>query len=223
MINVENFDWGTSNDWYRNFIGKEIFVDNVYEKFFEVEEGDVVLDIGASIGPFAFKASEKNPKHIFCFEPSFEEFTTLVKNTQSFPATCINKGIGPKNGTMVFDLFGEKNEKGTATSITFQQIIQDYNLNQIDFLKTDCEGGEYDIFNSENILWIVKNVRKISGEWHLDTDEKKQKFRIFRDTYLRIFKNFEVYSLDDINIKWDLWNDHFIDYYRHILIYIKND
>jgi FkbM family methyltransferase len=223
MINIENFDWGTSNEWYRNFIGREIFVDNVYEKFFSVEEGDVVFDVGASIGPFSYIIGEKKPKHIFCFEPSFEEFVTLVKNVQNFSATCINKGIGSKNGKMYFDLYGEKNGMGEANSITFKQIIQDFNITKIDFLKTDCEGGEYDIFNTDNLLWIMNNVKKISGEWHLDSKDKKNKFRIFRDTYLRLFKNFEIRSLDNIDIKWDLWNEHFIEYYKHILIYIKND
>jgi FkbM family methyltransferase len=223
MIDITNFDWGTSNEWYRDFIGKEIFVDNIYEKFFQVKEGDVVFDVGASIGTFSFKIGEKKPKHIFCFEPSIEQFITLVKNTQKFSATCINKGIGPSNGDMMFELYGEKNQIGMATSITFEQVIQDYNINQIDFLKTDCEGGEYDIFNTDNLIWIINNVRKISGEWHLDTIEKKQKFRIFRDTYLRLFKNFEIYSIDKITIKWDLWNEHFIEYYEHIIIYIDND
>lgn len=223
MINVENFDWGKSNDLYKDLIGGEIFKKNIYQKFFEVEEGDIVFDFGASIGIFPFKISEKKPKHIFCFEPSFEQFITLVKNTQKFPVTCVNKGIGPKNGAMIFELYGEKNNYGEATSITFKQIIEDYNLTKIDFLKTDCEGGEYDIFNSDNILWIIKNVKKISGEWHLRTNENKKKFRIFRDTYLRIFKNYEIYSVDGVNIKWDLWNEHFIEHYKEILIYIKND
>jgi len=221
-MNLENFDWGTSNEWYQNIIGQEIFEDNLYEKFFTVEEGDIVMDFGASIGPFSYLIGERNPKHIFCFEPSFEEFITLVKNVQNFSATCINKGISSENGKMIFDLYGEKNEMGEANSITFKQIIQDYNITKIDFLKTDCEGGEYSVFNNQNIFWIKENVRKVVGEWHLASPERKEQFRIFRDTYLRLFPNIEVFSTDGVNIKWDLWNDHFINYYHQVIIYIDN-
>ena len=67
---LENFDWGTSNQWYRETIENEIFVEKIYEKIFEVEEGDIVLDVGASIGPFTYSIIHKNPSHVFCLEPS---------------------------------------------------------------------------------------------------------------------------------------------------------
>jgi len=31
-------------------------------------------------------------------------------------------------------------------------------------------------------------------------------------------ENFE----DGVDIKWDLWNEHFIEYYQQVLIYINN-
>jgi hypothetical protein len=89
-------------------------------------------------------------------------------------------------------------------------------------LKTDCEGGEYDIFNIENLFWIKSNVRKIVGEWHLRTPELKTKFRIFRDTYLRIFPNFKVRSWNGLNIEEKFWTDEFIDVFTEIIIYIDN-
>ena len=70
--------------------------------------------------------------------------------------------------------------------------------------------------------YIKNNIKKIVGEWHLGSPELKEKFRNFRDKYLSQFNNIEVYSVDDFNIKWDLWNDHFIEYYGEVLIYIDN-
>ena len=222
-MNLNNFDWGTSSEWFFKTINKEIFEERIYERFFEVEKDDIVMDIGASIGPFPFSIIEKKPKKIICFEPSFEEFPTLVKNTLHGNVYCINKGISSVDGEQLFnDLYGQKNSEGIAHGITFKQVIDDFNLDKIDFLKTDCEGGEYDVFNINNLFWIKNNVKKIVGEWHLDTPEKKKKFRIFRDVYLRVFSNYQVYSIDNINIKWDLWNEHFIEYYNHVVIYINN-
>jgi FkbM family methyltransferase len=222
-MNIENFNWGTSNEWYIQTIKSEIFENKLYDKFFTVEENDIVLDFGASTGPYTYSILEKKPKHVFCFEPSFEEFPTLVLNTRVGPVTCINKGVSNKEGQIFFNsLFGNENKPGVAYATTFQNIISTYNLNKIDLIKTDCEGGEYDIFNVENLFWIKQNVRKIVGEWHLDSTETKEKFKIFRDVYLRVFQNYQVYSVDNIDIKWSLWSDQFIDYYRQIIIYIDN-
>jgi hypothetical protein len=91
-------------------------------------------------------------------------------------------------------------------------------------LKTDCEGGEYDIFNVENLKWIKSNVKKIVGEWHLKLQGHNyvEKFKQFRDTYLIEFNNFQVLSIDGVDIKWDLWNNHFLEHYQQIIIYIDN-
>jgi len=222
-MNTENFIWEPScYEGFKETVEQEIFVDKIYERYFGVEKGDVVFDIGASLGPFTYSILDKNPSHVFAMEPSFEEFKTLVLNTRQGPVTHINKGIANKIGEFEFEYVFNNDDGNKLYSTTFEKLISDYNIKQIDFLKSDCEGGEYDIFNSENIFWIKQNVKKISGEWHLRTPELKQKFRVFRDTYLRLFPNHEVLSFNGVDIKWNLWDDGFIDYYNEIMIYIDN-
>ena len=222
-MNTENFIWEpTCYEGFKETVEQEIFVDKIYERYFAVEEGDVVFDIGASLGPFTYSILDKNPSHVFAMEPSFEEFKTLVLNTRQGPVTHINKGIADIIGEFEFEYVFNKKNENKLYSTTFKKLISDYNIKQIDFLKSDCEGGEYDIFNSENLFWIKENVKKISGEWHLRTPELKQKFRVFRDTYLRLFPNHQVLSFNGIDIKWNLWNEEFIDYYSEIMIYIDN-
>jgi len=222
-MKLENFVWEPKcYDGFKETVEKEIFIDKIYERIFEVEEGDIVFDIGASLGPFTYSILDKNPSQVFAFEPSYEEFKTLVLNTRHGNVTPINKGIsdiiGEFNFTDVFDKSG--NHKLYST--TFNKVIKDYNITKIDFLKTDCEAGEYDIFTIENLFWIKTNVKKISGEWHLGTLEMKEKFRIFRDVYLRVFPNFRIFSFDGVDITWSIWNDDFIPYYKEIMIYIDN-
>jgi FkbM family methyltransferase len=223
-MDLNGFDWGTSNSWFIETVSKEIFEEKIYEKFFEVENGDIVIDVGASIGPFTYSILNKNPKHVICVEPSFEEFPVLIQNTRQGNVSYLNKAINNFTGEFISsDLFGFENGiLSKAYGITFKDFINLYNLEKIDFLKTDSEAGEYDIFNLENLEWIKNNVKKIVGEWHLGNFERKQKFRQFRDLYLKEFSNYEVYSVDGVNIKWDLWNEHFIEFYSEIVIYIDN-
>ena len=223
-MDLNGFNWGTSNSWFIETISKEIFEEKIYEKFFEVENGDIVIDVGASIGPFTYSILNKNPKHVICVEPSFEEFPVLIQNTRQGNVSYLNKAINNFTGEFISsDLFGFENGiSSKAYGITFKDFINLYNLEKIDFLKTDSEAGEYDIFNLENLEWIKNNVKKIVGEWHLGNFERKQKFRQFRDLYLKEFSNYEVYSVNGVNIKWDLWNEHFIEFYSEIVIYIDN-
>ena len=224
VLNVSSFDWGNSNEWFRWAINKEIFQDRIYEKFFSVEEKDTVVDVGSSIGPFTYSILHKKPSQVFCLEPCEEEFTFLIKNTNKSNVTHINKGITNVNGVIkTGNMF--TNELGTQTqmsSIKFNTFIDEYQISKIDFLKTDCEGGEYDIFNEENFEWIKSNVKKIAGEWHLHDQETKDKFRKFRNLYLKEFSNHHVFSVDGIDIKWNLWSDDFIEYYSEVNLYIDN-
>jgi autotransporter strand-loop-strand O-heptosyltransferase len=220
-----NFDWGPMEFgeeglFHKNVLTQEIFKNRIYETFFEVEEGDLVLDVGASVGPFTYSILEKKPKHVYCIEPSEVEFKTLNKNFQGYPVTAILKGIHSENSltSSPHVYFTD----GQMEGITFKKLCELYNINYINFLKTDCEGGEYDIFNEENMQFILNNVEKISGEWHLRHEPLKSKFRNFRDTYLKKFENFQVMSVDGVNITWNLWDESFIEKYGEILIFIDN-
>jgi autotransporter strand-loop-strand O-heptosyltransferase len=218
---LNNFEWGWMKDNLnqKEILIREIFEDKIYEKVFEIEEGDVVVDIGSSVGPFVYSSSEKI-KHAYCLEPSDVEFDTLVENMKDIPSTCLKVGISKETKTTTGEyIYGGQSE---MEGISFLDFIKNYNIEKIDFLKTDCEGGEYDIFTEENIDWIKNNVRKISGEWHLGTTELKNKFREFRDKIINNFNSYEVYSLDGVNIKWDLFNEHFLDYFTEVIIHIKN-
>jgi autotransporter strand-loop-strand O-heptosyltransferase len=229
IINKEelsDFDWGWMNtdivnaEYHKNTMYDEIFNQRIYERFFEVEEGDIVFDIGSSVGPFTKSILGKKPKHVFCVEPSSSEFKTLVKNTLGYPVTQINKGIGSTNGIVESnELFGGETH---MESINFKKLLDLYGIEKIDFLKTDCESGEYEIFRDENVEFIKNNVKKISGEWHLRTDESREKFRHFRDNVLPNFDNYQIFSVDNIDIKWELWTERFLEWYDEIIIYIDN-
>jgi FkbM family methyltransferase len=224
-MNVDNFNWGKTNQWYRDFIGNEIFNERIYEKFFSVEEGDVVFDAGASIGIFGYSILNKKPSVIYCLEPSSDGMDTCKINIPDEVGMFLNYGISNIDGNINLpDVYEDgKTISGDIFKVSkFSTIVKENGIEKIDFLKTDCEGGEYDIFNIENLIWLKQNMSKAVGEWHLQTPEEKQKFREFRDVFLRVFPNHEIFSVDGVNIKWDLWNEHFIEYYSQVIIHIDN-
>jgi FkbM family methyltransferase len=218
---LANFNWGPmEHTSTKEFLINEIFIEKVYNKLYDVQEGDIVVDIGASVGPFTYFILDKKPLQVYTLEPSKVEFPILVKNTLGMPVCNINKAIYEGDGiTNAFDTYFWN---GNVETIKFKTFRELYAIEYIDFLKTDCEGGEYYIFNEENIDFLVNNVKVIVGEWHLENQERKEKFKKFIYEYLPRFKQFDVYSLDGIDIKWDLYNEHFLNYYNQVIFHINN-
>ncbi len=226
------FDWGSSSPVFQKQVSKEIFEDNCYEEIYQVKPGDVVMDLGASTGPFTWSIMDKASK-VIVVEPSKELIPLIEKNTEGYPVSIVNKALAKWDGEELMDNVFD-NDSGMkedlhyiskeVETISFRSIIKEHNLDRIDFIKTDCEGGEYSLFTEANMPFLLNNVRSIVGEWHLSYKypEHKVEFRYFRDKYLKQFPNFEVYSIDGVNIKWDLWNDHFIEYYNQVIIHINN-
>jgi FkbM family methyltransferase len=220
------YDTGDSNsvEW-EGEQGKEIFEEKIYERFFCVDEGDIVFDAGSSIGIFGYSILDKKPSRIYCIEPSSDEFETLKLNIPVEIGVFLNQGISKIDGEIELTEVYENNKEVSSKLFKvsrFKTILDQYNIKKIDFLKTDCEGCEYDIFDIDNLIWLKQNVSKIAGEWHLSDSNQKNKFREFRDVFLRVFPKHEIFSVDGVDIKWDLWNEHFIEYYKQVIIYIDN-
>ena len=74
--------------------------------------------------------------------------------------------------TLISDLSSQGDMNNIKVkSTTLEEIVQKNNIHQIDFLKMDCEGGEYEILLEcpNNILNIIK---RISMEYHNIDDNK---------------------------------------------------
>ena len=221
----QEFNWGNSSPTFQKLVSKEIFEDKCYETIYQVKPGDVVLDLGASVGPFTWSIMDKASK-VYAIEPMSERCKALETNTQGYPVSIVKGILHHSNGLINFNdgcISGDQDE--IVKTFTFQSFLKENNLDKIDFIKTDCEGGEYQLFKDENMNFLLNNVRNIVGEFHLSSTQPEQKveFRYFRDKYLKQFPEYEVYSIDGINIKWNLWNDRFIEYYDQVIIHINND
>lgn len=162
----------------------EIFYDKIYERdFVKVSIDDVIVDIGANYGIFSLYSQIFKPRKVYAVEPVKSTFRNMEKNLDKHDVICINKAISNENGFAKFALtnvngnnFLLKNIDGFHPSeivdeeivetITIDQLIIDYEIQHIDFLKVDCEGGELDLFQTINKDYLKNNIKKIALEYH---------------------------------------------------------
>lgn len=218
---MNEFKWGIS-DRQKDILNEEINVNRIYETFIQVKEGDIVLDLGATTGDFICSIQSVKPKHIYALEPSKDLFPFLIENTEGLPITCINKALSNKDGevNMKYVMTTTDVEKHMMVDgISFQTLLKEYNINHIDFMKTDCEGGEYSLFREENILFLLDNVTHIAGEFHLGSPELNAQFVMFRNKFLSLF-DYQILDVSrSVNITEKVFTDHFINFYKEVLVF----
>lgn len=244
-----NFKWGNFDEKIIENINFEIFEQKQYEKVYEILEGDVIVDLGASFGPFTWSVLDR-AKKVYSFEPMKNVFEILSKNFLGYNVELVNKALFHSTGLYKFPLDGKIGNPCLANSvdelndlifhgefvdtISFLDFLEKFNIQSIDFIKTDCEGGEYYLFRDENMFFLINNVRNIVGEFHLLTKEQKIEFRYFRDKFLTQFKNYKVLDVNGVDITWSVFYDSpydsigsknlppFIDYYELIYVHLSN-
>ena len=129
----------------------KLFVNNV-------QEGDIVFDIGANIGWYSLSvAKERKDVMVFSFEPDVEVFQLLKKtvnyNKFNDKIKLNNLAVGEKEGVVLFeceelDMISHVTNKRTENTTEVRCISLDYfvrkeKLNCVDAIKCDIEGAEY--------------------------------------------------------------------------------
>lgn len=160
---------------------KEIFILKVYNNHdkMQINDSDIVVDIGAHIGIFSnYVASINRSGKIFSFEPNPENFQYLEENIRinNFDNVNIfNMGIAKFSGkaklflsnatTGSHSLVRETDKFVEISTISVNSLFEHCGIERCDFLKIDTEGSEYEIlFNMDKKH--LGNVSRIAIEYH---------------------------------------------------------
>ncbi|MFZ1721378.1 MAG: FkbM family methyltransferase [Microgenomates group bacterium] len=163
-------------------ITTEIFFDQVYTFKIKINQGDIVVDIGANIGVFSVFAASNGASHVFAYEPFPENIKLIKKNSKLngyrtivTTQAAVSDKLGQSklylgsvdSGNLLFDhnSEGKLSTYVQVPTVTLESIFKTHHLSQIDFLKIDCEGSEGAIFQSTpDRIW--KKIERIALEFH---------------------------------------------------------
>lgn len=149
----------------------------------------IIFDVGSYIGDSAVYASDffHNKCRIYSFEADFDNYRytniNLILNNIN-TTTLFYLALGNKNGLAYidkenrpFDGYRTTSKKIIGSSVqmnTITEIARKLKLKNIDILKMDIEGGEFEIFNDRiSYDFISKQVSYIYLEYHYDFGQKR--------------------------------------------------
>ena len=151
----------------------EIYVRECYGAV-ELRPGSTVIDIGAHIGCYSLMAAQTAARVIAC-EPHPENLSILRKNVELNQTTNVevishaisNKAgkaslIIPDNDTFVgrYSLHPGRGRRSIeVTCISLEDLVREAHLTEIDSIKIDCQGSEYEIlYESAGVLSQVRQI-----------------------------------------------------------------
>lgn len=190
-----------------NGVIKEHLLERKYRNIVDVEYGDIVFDIGFNYGIFSLGALNKGAKKIYGFEPNKYIFDKLSIYPDKDKVTIYNNAVSKENKLVTFYDRGDTlasstsnnydyfDEKYDVQSINIFDFILQNNIEKIDFLKVDCEGSEYEIFESIPDEYFSK-IRKIHVEFH---DNNRYNVQGLINKLERNHFEWEIESEKDIN------------------------
>ncbi|MDQ0417309.1 FkbM family methyltransferase [Croceifilum oryzae] len=153
LVNQRNA-WLWHSMHYNNW---EEYTFNIFDRFLDLDH--TYLDFGAFLGPTVLYAAHK-AKHVYAVEPdpvAFGELNINVKlNSPISPkVTLINSAISGKTETSRLysrGAFGYavsslmptiSDDSCEVQCITIADLIHQYHIRDVNFVKMDIEGGEY--------------------------------------------------------------------------------
>ncbi|MEI8289506.1 MAG: FkbM family methyltransferase [Verrucomicrobiota bacterium] len=152
-----------------------------------------VVDVGANVGYFSLWWLSRFPRsQVIAVEPMPNNFALLARNKALNPDKIfkvVNCAMRNQAGHIILN-FDQSDSFTTSASvrktdvsggneisvkaISLAQLIADFGLKRIDFLKLDCEGSEYDIlYNCDET--ILRSIRCIAMETHQGAEAKECK------------------------------------------------
>jgi len=226
-ISTDGIDLSQASTLYQEF-----FRTQDYNWWYEVLPDDVVVDVGARGRFFNTLALDKGAEKVFMIEPNRNLLKTAVRNVSDYIIDD-NKKVVPIHGAISEDpndtLHVFEDDGSGFPTYSFQEFVDQYDIDQIDFLKIDCEGAEYNILKPEKIEWFENNVRHMAIECHLRAaDDSPQKFINFRDNFLQHFVNQgKVRFMSEgvrssIYLDWQIMQRDFTQVPSEFMVYITN-
>lgn len=161
------------------------FIKGIYERNYQLQGGDTVIDVGAAWGFNTVGFSQKvgNKGRVVAIEPDKDSLVILRKNIEANRCrnvTVVEKGLWSKKTKMKFwlneypgtsSLVTQREEFIETTEIevdTLDNILEELGIGKVALIKMDIEGAEIEALKGMGrVLSNNNNVKVVVASYHI--------------------------------------------------------
>ncbi len=164
MQEYEKFNYAEFDRWIKDN------GDLTHRLRYDLNEDSIVFDLGGYKGEWAEKIHQNYNSKIYVFEPVHSFYNKILnqfKLNTNVHVFCY--GLGPKDEELEISLtsdsssiFNTEGEKEKIQMKEFIKFLEEQDIKNIDLIKINIEGGEYDLLEyiiEHNILHMFKNIQ----------------------------------------------------------------
>ena len=167
---------------------------------YELNERSVVFDLGGYHGEFSEKICEKYHSQIYLFEPIEEFYKIAVERLKKYSnVKCFQIALGIDNKMDYFNLAANETSSFSNTDAAKEKVqivhigdfLTQYQIDKVDLIKINIEGGEFDILEfllKNNLVQRFQNLQIqfhdfVENADHRRSEIRKQLSRTHKCTY----------------------------------------
>lgn len=141
---------------------------------YDLNEKSIVFDLGGYEGQWASDIFSKYLCKIYVFEPFKDYATNIKKRFEKNPSIKVfDFGLGKGDNTFTFysndDGSSVFKKAGVASEINIikaSTFLKNERILNIDLMKVNIEGGEYDLIEELIDSGMIKNVKNLQVQFH---------------------------------------------------------
>lgn len=144
--------------------------DSTHRLNYDLNENSFVFDLGGFRGDWSENIAQKYNSNIYIFEPVFEFFDKISERFKNNSKVKVfNFGLGPIDESLDISVSTDEssifNTEGIKEKIQLKNVIsflETNNIQNVDLIKINIEGGEYDLIESlikNNKIKLFKNIQ----------------------------------------------------------------
>lgn len=161
---------------------RQQYIDDIYQKYYKVKKGDIIVDLGAHIGVFAVKAAKAavNEGMVVAIEPDIDNLRFLKKNIHANDlrnVVVVEKGVWStkdrlkisircRTGTHSFLHRKDDNRFVEVEVDTLDNILRELGVKKVDFIKMDIEGAEIEAYKGMKETLNVNDAKLAIAAYH---------------------------------------------------------
>ena len=156
---------------------------------YDLNQESVVLDVGGFKGQWASDLYSKYNSKFYIFEPVKDFFNQINQRfSKNDSVEVFDFGLGGRTRKESISITGDASsifqdsvDSEQINIVNISEWLVSYKINQIDLIKLNIEGGEYELLEHIISTGLILNIKEIQVQFHHIEDNSEDRMSSIQD------------------------------------------